>query len=76
MAKRDPDLSDVLKDRREKLERLRGAGVDPFPHEFSEREDIAEVRAAHEGLVAGVETDSRHRVAGRIVGRRGHTGDR
>jgi lysyl-tRNA synthetase class 2 len=68
----EPKLSDVLRDRREKLERLREAGVDPFPHGFEEREEIGEVRAAHEGLAAGVETDSRHRVAGRIVARRGH----
>jgi lysyl-tRNA synthetase class 2 len=68
----EPKLSDVLRDRREKLERLREAGIDPFPHEFEEREEIAEVRAAHEGLAAGIETDSRHRVAGRIVARRGH----
>jgi lysyl-tRNA synthetase, class II len=66
------ELSDVLRDRREKLERLREDGVEPFPHEFGEREDIGEVRAAHEGLAAGIETDSRHRVAGRIVARRGH----
>jgi lysyl-tRNA synthetase, class II len=67
-----PELSDVLRDRREKLERLREAGVEPFPHSFEEREEIGEVRAAHEGLEAGMETDSRHRLAGRIVGRRGH----
>ena len=67
-----PKLSDVLKDRREKLERIRESGIDPFPHEFSGREEIGEVRAAHQGLEAGMETDSRHRVAGRIVGRRGH----
>jgi lysyl-tRNA synthetase, class II len=66
------DLSQVLEDRREKLERIRKAGIDPFPHEFSGREEIAEVRAAHEGLAPGVETESRHRVAGRIVARRGH----
>jgi lysyl-tRNA synthetase class 2 len=66
------DLSQVLEDRREKLERIRAAGIEPFPHEFSGREDIAEVRAAHQGLAAGMETDSRHRVAGRIVARRGH----
>ncbi|HEV2728170.1 MAG TPA: amino acid--tRNA ligase-related protein, partial [Solirubrobacterales bacterium] len=66
------DLSQVLEDRREKLERIREAGIEPFPHEFSGREDIAEVRAAHQGLAAGMETDSRHRVAGRLVGRRGH----
>jgi lysyl-tRNA synthetase class 2 len=68
----EPKLSDVLADRRAKLERLREAGIDPFPPEFSEREDIAEVRAAHEGLAPGIETESRHRVAGRLVGRRGH----
>ncbi|HET9163767.1 MAG TPA: amino acid--tRNA ligase-related protein, partial [Solirubrobacterales bacterium] len=68
----EPKLSDVLRDRREKLERLREAGIEPFPHEFEEREEIGEVRAAHEGLAAGMETDSRHRVAGRIVARRGH----
>ena len=67
-----PELSDVLRDRREKLERLREAGIDPFPPEFGEREEIAEVRAAHEGLAPGIETESRHRVAGRIAGRRGH----
>jgi lysyl-tRNA synthetase, class II len=73
MSEPDPqELSDVLRDRREKLERLRDAGIDPFPHEFGEREEIAEVRAAHQGLAAGMETESRHRVAGRIVARRGH----
>jgi lysyl-tRNA synthetase, class II len=66
------DLPQVLEDRRAKLERIREAGIEPFPHEFSEREEIAEVRAAHEGLAPGVETESRHRVAGRIVARRGH----
>src|SRR3954469_12493128 len=68
----EQDLSQVLEDRRQKLERIREAGIEPFPHEFSGREDIAEVRAAHQGLAPGVETESRHRVAGRIVARRGH----
>src|SRR3954454_1637295 len=68
----EQDLSQVLEDRRRKLERIREAGIEPFPHEFSGREDIAEVRAAHQGLAPGVETESRHRVAGRIVARRGH----
>ncbi|MGA8746267.1 MAG: lysine--tRNA ligase [Solirubrobacterales bacterium] len=68
----EPQTSDVLADRREKLERIRAAGIDPFPHEFAGREDIAEVRAAHEGLASGIETESMHRVAGRIIARRGH----
>src|ERR1700760_4789639 len=67
-----PELSDVLQDRRDKLGRIRDAGIEPFPHEFSDREEIGAVRAEHEGLAAGVETDSRHRVAGRIAARRGH----
>ena len=54
--------------RREKLETLRAAGVEPFPHEFDGVEPIASVRAAHEGLKAGEETTShapRRRAAGR-----------
>ncbi len=68
----EPEISDVLADRRQKLARLRERGIDPFPHEFAGREEIAEVRAAHEGLAPGIETESAHRVAGRLVARRGH----
>src|SRR5512133_2082251 len=72
MSEPEAETSDLLRERREKLARLREAGIDPFPHSFPDREEIAEVRRAHEGLVAGSETESRHRVAGRIVARRGH----
>jgi lysyl-tRNA synthetase class 2 len=64
-------LSDVLADRRRKLDSLRAAGVEPFPHEFDGVEPIAAVRAAHEGLEAGAETEVSHRVAGRLAARRG-----
>ncbi len=64
--------SELLAERREKLERLRDSGVEPFPHAFEGREEIAMVRDAHEGLEPGEETESRHRVAGRITARRGH----
>src|SRR3954447_3808298 len=64
--------SHVLAERREKLKRLREGGIEPFPHTFEGRTEIAEVRAAHEGLAAGAETDDRRRVAGRIAARRGH----
>jgi lysyl-tRNA synthetase, class II len=60
----------IIAERREKLARLRDAGVEPFPHEFDGRIEIAEVRAAHEGLGAGEETASSYRVAGRIAARR------
>jgi len=65
------DGSDVLADRRRKLESLRAAGVEPFPHEFDGVEPIASVRAAHAGLQDGEETDVSHRVAGRLAARRG-----
>ena len=63
--------SRVLEERREKLERLRAAGVDPFPHDFDGRSQIAAVRAAHEDLADGEETERAYRVAGRISARRG-----
>jgi lysyl-tRNA synthetase class 2 len=63
--------TDVLADRRRKLERLRASGTDPFPHAFAGVEPIAAVRAAHATLSAGEETDSAHRVAGRLAARRG-----
>jgi lysyl-tRNA synthetase class 2 len=65
------DSSDVFAVRRKKLDSLRAAGVDPFPHRFEDVEPIAAVRAAHPALAPGEETDARHRVAGRIAARRG-----
>jgi len=58
-------------DRRAKLERLRDAGVEPFPHSFADRTEIAAVRERHDGLEAGAETDDRVRIAGRLTARRG-----
>src|SRR5690242_16241172 len=67
----EPLSSDVLADRRRKLEALRASGTEPFPHQFEGVEPIASVREAHSSLAAGDETDSRHRVAGRLAARRG-----
>jgi lysyl-tRNA synthetase, class II len=64
--------SELLSERREKMERLRESGIDPFPHSFDDRTEIAEIRARHEGLEPGEGTDARYRVAGRITARRGH----
>ncbi|MEA2211494.1 MAG: lysyl-tRNA synthetase, class [Solirubrobacteraceae bacterium] len=73
MADAEPSSgsSDLLATRRAKLDALRSAGVDPFPHEFPGVGSIADVRAAHAGLEAGAETDAQHRVAGRLAARRG-----
>ena len=62
---------ELLATRRRKLEALRDAGIDPFPHEFDGVEPIAAVRAEHAALTPGDETQARHRVAGRLAARRG-----
>ncbi len=67
----DAEPEDVFAVRRRKLEALRAGGIEPYPHEFDGVEPIASVRAAHEGLGPGEETDVSHRVAGRIAARRG-----
>ncbi len=65
------ESTDLLGVRRRKLEDLRAAGIDPFPHAFPGVTPIAEVKAPHEQLAAGEETEVRARVAGRIAARRG-----
>jgi lysyl-tRNA synthetase class 2 len=62
----------VADDRREKLERLRSDGIDPFPHTYPGVVPIGTVHGEHSGLAAGEETDSTYRVAGRLTARRGH----
>ncbi|MGI8507674.1 MAG: lysine--tRNA ligase [Solirubrobacteraceae bacterium] len=63
--------SDLLATRREKLESLRAAGVEPFPHAFGGVQTIASLRGAHGDLEAADETESHYRVAGRLAARRG-----
>jgi lysyl-tRNA synthetase class 2 len=61
----------VLAERRHKLERLREAGIEPFPHQFEGRVEIGAVREAHDGLADGDETADSYSVAGRVAARRG-----
>jgi lysyl-tRNA synthetase class 2 len=63
--------SELLAARRRKLESLRAAGIEPFPHQFPGVEPIAAVREAHESLETGEESSEAHRVAGRLAARRG-----
>ena len=60
--------------RRAKLERLRAAGVDPYPHAFPDRDHVAEIEARHDPaeLGEGEHEEFSYRVMGRIVGKRGH----
>jgi lysyl-tRNA synthetase, class II len=64
--------SDLLAERRAKLDRLREAGIEPYPHGFPDRTEIAAVRESHDGIEPGEETSDRYRVAGRLTARRGH----
>jgi lysyl-tRNA synthetase, class II len=65
------EVSELLATRRRKLEALREAGVDPFPHAYAGVTPIADAKAPHEGLEPGDETEVRVRVAGRLAARRG-----
>src|SRR5256714_6096413 len=64
------ELPALLAARRRKLEALREAGVDPFPHAFEGVAAIGQVRAEFADLAAGAETDRRARVAGRLAASR------
>ena len=65
---------ELIEARRAKADALRAQGGEPFPHEFAKGESIDSVLAAHDGLADGEETDSTHRVAGRLAARRGQGG--
>jgi lysyl-tRNA synthetase class 2 len=71
MTRESEELSQVLLDRRRKLDDLRAAGVDPFPHAYPGVRPIGEVKAPHEQLADGEETEDRARIAGRLAARRG-----
>jgi lysyl-tRNA synthetase class 2 len=64
----------VMGERRAKVQRLRAAGVEPYPHDFPERTQIAAIHAIHdpEGLEAGEHAEWRYRIAGRVIAHRGH----
>src|SRR5947207_9498394 len=52
--------------RLEKLEALRGMGIDPYPVSFSRSDEAAALDERYSGLAVGAETNDQARVAGRI----------
>src|SRR5438128_6213067 len=52
--------------RLEKLDALRGLGIDPYPVGFARTDEAAALEACHAALAAGAETEEHVRVAGRI----------
>ena len=65
-------LEEALAARRDKLERLRARGEDPFALRFDAPTPVSEVRRRFDGIDAGAQTGERERVAGRIVLLRRH----
>ena len=61
------DLPEQQRVRLEKLERLRGQGIDPYPLGFPRTTTVADLRAAHEDLPPDTATGARAGVAGRVV---------
>jgi lysyl-tRNA synthetase, class II len=64
-------LPTLIAERRAKALRLRKAGQEIAPYSYPGVEPVGDVRAAYEHLEVGEETDDPHRVAGRLVARRG-----
>jgi lysyl-tRNA synthetase, class II len=63
----DEEPSEQSRVRRAKVDRLRAAGVDPYPVGYPRTHTIAEVRARHAGLAPDTATGERVGVAGRVM---------
>jgi lysyl-tRNA synthetase class 2 len=63
----DDELPEQLRVRRAKLDRLREAGVDPYPVSVARTTSLAEVRAAHPDLEPDVLTGQVVGVTGRVI---------
>src|ERR1700686_2499044 len=63
-----------IDERRPKAQRLRARGENPYPHGYPDRTMIAALQAAHDprALGPGERRQLRHRIAGRVVAKRGH----
>ncbi|CAM4124354.1 lysine--tRNA ligase [Nocardiopsis rhodophaea] len=61
------ELPEQMRVRREKLDRLRGEGVDPFPVGFPRTSSIGAIREKHEGLEPDTATGERVGITGRVM---------
>ena len=65
-------LAEVLAARRDKLERLRARGIEPFALRFDPDTSLEQIRREFHGIEPGASTGERVGVAGRIVLLRRH----
>jgi lysyl-tRNA synthetase class 2 len=63
----DIDAPEQMQVRRAKLDRLRAAGIDPYPVGYPRTDTIAQVRERHPDLPADAATGDRVGVTGRVV---------
>jgi lysyl-tRNA synthetase class 2 len=63
----DADVPEQMSIRRAKLDRLRAAGVDPYPVGYPRTDTVAQVRERHRDLAPDVATGERVGVTGRVV---------
>jgi lysyl-tRNA synthetase, class II len=61
------DLPEQMRVRREKLDRMRSRGVEPYPVSFPRTHTLAQVRAGHPDLAIDTRTGDRVGVTGRVV---------
>jgi lysyl-tRNA synthetase class 2 len=61
------DLPEQMRVRREKVDRMRGEGTDPYRLGFPRTTGIGELRKKHEGLPADTATGERVGVTGRVM---------
>ena len=61
------DLPEQMRVRREKLDRMRDRGVEPFPVTFPRTSTLADLRSAHPDLAPDTATGERVGVVGRVV---------
>jgi lysyl-tRNA synthetase class 2 len=61
------DLPEQMRVRREKLDRIRAGGVDPYPVGYPRTAMVAELRERHAGLEPDTATGERVGIAGRVM---------
>jgi lysyl-tRNA synthetase class 2 len=57
----------LIAERKRKLEELRQAGIDPYPHKYEPTHKAREVQVTHAHLEAGASSSEKVRVAGRLM---------
>ena len=63
----ETDLPEQIRVRRDKLDRLRDAGIEPYPIGFPRTTTIAELRARYPDLAVDTATGDRVGVVGRVM---------